>query len=126
MRGAGLRHSGGMTIFHIARVPDWTAVLETGEYRVSTVGLSVDSVGYVHASTQEQVGPTARRFYRDEDAALCVLVIDDDRVRAAGTEVLEEDGGDGQNYPHIYGPVRPDWVSEVRPASFGQDGRFIW
>jgi glutathione S-transferase len=45
-------------------------------------------------------------------------------VRAAGTEILEEEAGNGQRFPHIYGPLATDCVSEVREAGFGPDGEF--
>lgn len=35
-----------------------------------------------------------------------------------------EDGGDGTLYPHVYGPIDPAWVTEVRPARFDESGRF--
>ncbi|WP_420098546.1 DUF952 domain-containing protein [Corynebacterium sp.] len=111
-----------MTIYHIAHVSEWADALQEGEYRVSTSGLSLDEVGFIHASTREQVAPTAERFYRDVTAPLCVLVIDE----GVGTEVREEEGDDGQRYPHIYGVLKPDWVVDARPAGFGEDGRFNW
>jgi uncharacterized protein (DUF952 family) len=114
-----------MTIYHIARLPDWQDALKIGEYRVSTAGLSLTQVGFIHASTADQVAPTAERFYKDEDGGLCVLVIDDAAVRRAGTEIVAEDVG-GELFPHIYGPLRTAWVSEVRPAAFTSDGRFLW
>lgn len=117
---------GGMTIYHIAHVSDWTDALQKGEYRVSTAGLSLDETGFIHASTKEQVAPTAERFYRDATAPLCVLVIDEEAVRRSGTEVREEQGDDGQWYPHIYGALNPEWIVDLRPAALGEDGRFAW
>ncbi|WP_255372701.1 DUF952 domain-containing protein [Corynebacterium sp. CNJ-954] len=122
----GLRQSGGMTIYHIARVPDWTDAQREGEYRVSTSGMSLDEVGYIHASTAAQVVPTAERFYQDETVPLCVLAIDESAVQHSGTEIREESGDDGQWYPHIYGPLDPEWVITVHPGEFGTDGRFVW
>jgi uncharacterized protein (DUF952 family) len=115
-----------MTIYHIARLSDWQDALAVGEYRISTAGLSLTQVGFIHASGADQVAATAERFYKDQDAGLCVLVIDDAAVRRAGTEVIAEDAGGGELFPHIYGPLRPEWVTEVKPAAFGSDGRFVW
>lgn len=114
-----------MTIYHIARLPDWQEALKAGEYRVSTAGLSLAQVGFIHGAYAGQVTATAERFYKDEDAGLCVLVIDEAVVRRAGTEVVAEDVG-GELFPHIYGPLRTAWVSEVRPAAFTPEGRFVW
>lgn len=115
-----------MRIYHIARRSSWDAAAATGEYRVSTLEQSLEEVGFIHASFADQVDGTAARFYRDEPAELCVLVIDADAVRAAGTEVREEVAGNGELFPHIYGPLRPEWVEDVRDASFDAVGEFRW
>lgn len=35
-------------------------------------------------------------------------------IRAAGTAVVDEDGGSGELYPHVHGPIEPvaSWPSE--------------
>ncbi len=115
-----------MTIYHIAARSSWDAAVATGEYRVSTLEQSLDEVGFIHASFADQIARTADRFYRPAAEAgvrLCVLVIDEDSVRAAGTEIREE-AANGQRFPHIYGPLATDCVTEVREAAFGADGAF--
>jgi uncharacterized protein (DUF952 family) len=101
-------------ILHVTRAADWAAAQEAGEYRWSTLGKSLDEVGFIHASTPEQVTATAARVYGPGATDLVVLVMDDDEIRAAGTPVVYEDGGNGQLYPHIYGPVLVPYVHEVR------------
>lgn len=116
-----------MTIYHIAARSSWDAAVAAGEYRVSTLEQSLDEVGFIHASFADQIAGTADRFYRPAAGAgvrLCVLVIDEDAVRTAGTEIREEEAGNGQRFPHIYGPLPTDCVSEVREAGFGTDGKF--
>lgn len=115
-----------MRIFHIARRSAWDAAVAAGEYRVSTLEQSLGEVGFIHASFAGQVEGTAARFYRDTPDPLCVLVIDVDAVRGAGTEVREEAAGNGEVFPHIYGPLRPDQVVGVRDAGFDAGGRFRW
>ncbi|MGN6218056.1 MAG: DUF952 domain-containing protein [Microbacterium sp.] len=112
-----------MEILHVAHRSDWERALRDGSYTVSTRGRGLDEVGFIHGSTSTQVGGVAERFYRDDPEPLVVLVIDLDLVRADGTEVLFEDGGDGQDYPHIYGPVLPGHVIRAEPAGF-IDGAF--
>jgi uncharacterized protein (DUF952 family) len=101
-------------ILHVTRAVDWAAAQESGEYRWSTLGKTLDEVGFIHASTPEQVAATAARVHGPDATGLVVLVMDDDEIRAAGTPVIYEDGGNGQMYPHIYGPVRLTYVHEVR------------
>ncbi|KQR52713.1 hypothetical protein ASF88_14570 [Leifsonia sp. Leaf336] len=49
------------------------------------------------------------------------VVVDEGRARADG---VDEDGGNGELYPHLYGAIRPDWVIDVRPAGFDSEGTF--
>ena len=116
-----------MTIFHIAARSSWDAAVTAGEYRVSTLDQSLEEVGFIHASFADQIPATAERFYRPAAQAgvrLCVLVIDEDAVRATGSVVREEEAGNGERFPHIYGPLATGCVTEVREADFGPDGEF--
>jgi len=62
------------------------------------------------------VAGVAARFYSDVVEPLRLLAIDADAVGASGTEVAWEDGGGGELFPHIYGPVDTAWVREATPA----------
>ncbi|WP_084125713.1 DUF952 domain-containing protein [Demequina sp. NBRC 110054] len=103
-----------MEIVHLARASDWEAAKAAGEYRVSGVGMTLEEEGFIHCSTWLQLPRTAKRFYADISEPLVALVMDEDTVRAAGTEVRYE--GDSDLFPHIYGPIDPAWVTP-RPAS---------
>jgi uncharacterized protein (DUF952 family) len=59
--------------------------------------------------------------YADADD-LVVLVIDQARHTA---EVRHEDGGDGELFPHIYGPLPVSAVTEVIPVGRDAAGRLI-
>jgi len=109
-------------VLHIAHQADWHRALEEGTYRVSTRGRTLDEVGYIHASYPEQVQAVARAVYADDPEALCVLVLDEALITDAGVRLELEDGGDGELYPHIYGPIDRSWVVDVRPAEFDEDG----
>ena len=52
-------------IFHIALPGDWVDAYASGEYSMSTRGMSLDDVGFIHCSTAEQIEATANRFYGD-------------------------------------------------------------
>jgi uncharacterized protein (DUF952 family) len=111
-----------MTIFHIAHEPDWDAALAVGEYRVSTRGLSLDQVGFIHAARGDQLLGVAERFYRDDPELLIVLELDD---AALGDAVRWEDGGAGELFPHIFRALRPRDVTAIARAHFDQSGRFV-
>lgn len=118
-----------MSIFHIAELPDWEDARDAGAYRVSTRGATLDDVGYIHASKdRSQVERVAASVYTDEEDALVVLVIDEEAIEASGTELKYEDGGvgDGELFPHIYGPIDPTWVTEVLPGVFDDEGKFLF
>jgi len=105
-----------MEMWHLALTRDWEAAVAAGEYRISTRGATVDDVGFVHCSLPQQAPAVAARFYSDVSVPLAILVMDTDEVRAAGTDVRFDDVGNGESFPHIYGPMDPAWVHRVVPA----------
>jgi len=105
-----------MIVVHLALESDWLAAVEVGSYRVSTRGLSLDAVGFIHCATPAQVADVAGLFYADITAPLTLLELDTDRVTASGTEVRFEDAGSGESFPHLYGPIDTGWVHRVIPA----------
>jgi len=100
------------TILHIAFVEQWEAAREAGCYRWSTRAKSLDDgATFIHASRPEQVAMVANFVYADVTEPLCLLVIDTERLVSA---LCEEPVGD-QLFPHIYGPLSPAAVVDVRP-----------
>lgn len=95
--------SGDDPIFHLALPEDWQGAFETGEYRWSTRGQTLDAVGFIHCSTAVQIEAAANRFYGDL-SHLVLLTID---PVAVNSEVLWEPPAPGVNelFPHIYGPL---------------------
>ncbi|HEY8790787.1 MAG TPA: DUF952 domain-containing protein [Actinopolymorphaceae bacterium] len=89
-------------------------------------GATLDDVGLIHASAPGQLRTVAEFAYASCEDALVVLVMDDDAIRATGTPVRYEDGGDGELYPHIYGPIRTAFVTGILPAGFDSDGHFTF
>ena len=108
-------------IYHIAAAADWAQAREAGEYRLSTRGLSLAEVGFIHASAAHQVAPVANALYGDA-TGLVVLVIDAGRVGAPIR--YERVPGSADPFPHIYGPLNADAVVQVLPFSPDASGRF--
>lgn len=104
-------------ILHIAAREEWEAARVLGEYRADTL----DSEGFIHCSTPEQVLiPANERFQGRSD--LLLLVIEPARLRA---ELVYEDCYEtGQAFPHVYGPLNLDAVVRAVPFPPGPDGRF--
>jgi glutathione S-transferase len=108
-------------IHHLAMPDDWAAAFDTGEYRMSTRGLTIDDVGFIHCSTRSQVESTANRFYGDLDR-LVLLTIDPAVVDAPIRFEPPEPGSD-ELFPHIYGPLP---ISAVVDAAFWMRSSAAW
>ncbi len=109
-----------MVIFHIAHASEWEAARANGEYHTSTRGLSLEEVGFIHASSASQVAGVATSFFRDDPERLVVLEIDEQ-----GLDVRWEDGGQGERFPHIYQALPPASVTAAVPCWFA-GGEFRW
>ncbi len=107
--GPASTHAEPELIFVLALRRDWRAAQQAGSYRISTLGQSLDDVGYLHASRAAQLPGVAERHYRGVREALVLLVVDPLLVDAA---IVVEDG-----YPHLYGPLSPAAVTAVLPVS---------
>lgn len=107
------------SILHLAYARDWAAAQSSpAGYQVSTRGAGLAETGFIHGSTAAQLPAVAELVYTGDPEDLVLLVIDLEALAAAGIEVRWEDGGSGQRYPHIYGPLRPAQVTAVLPAEF--------
>jgi glutathione S-transferase len=102
-------------VLHLALRTDWEQARAAGAYTVSSRGLSLAEVGFVHASTPQQLPGVRQRFYCDlPDEALLVLHLDVAALAAAGSPLRWEPVG-GELFPHVYGPVPVAAVRAVSP-----------
>jgi glutathione S-transferase len=110
-------------LFHLALADDWAAAFETGEYRASTIGLTLDEVGFIHLSHEHQVRFVADAFYRGRPDVV-LLVIDPARA-GVGARVREEPGvpGGDELFPHLYGALPVAAVVAAPAVGLGEDGR---
>ena len=135
-------------IYHLALAEEWQAAQRQGSYRRSTRGLSLEQVGFIHASRADQLAATYRRFYGDA-GPVTLLTIDPQRLTAplryepapqgggdAGSERSDEAGGEeraekvgersseggekgSELFPHIYGPLPLAAVLATEPFAPG-------
>jgi uncharacterized protein (DUF952 family) len=103
------------SIFHICPSTAWAAAT-TGLYRCP----SLDTEGFIHCSTSDQVVEVANRLFRGQHG-LVLLVIDPESVAA---NIRYEDAGNGELYPHIYGPLNVNPVVGVEPLEPTDGGTF--
>ena len=109
-------------IHHLAQRDAWEDAVAAGEYRVSTLGMALEEVGFIHCSRPHQVAPVAQRFYVGVDD-LVLLTIDPELL--FDVELRYEPGtGTDELFPHVYGPLPIPAVIHVVPYAAMADGTF--
>ena len=103
-------------ILHLAKLEDWSEAVLLGQYSISTRDKTLDEVGFIHCSTAEQLAAVAAFVYKDYLGELVILEMDLGQLETSGVKVLFEDGGNGERYPHIYGPIPVELVLNTKPA----------
>lgn len=98
-------------IYHLALVADWVAAKATGDYRISTLGRTLEQEGFIHASREDQWRGIRQRFYAGVPEELVLLEIDPALLTAELR--IEEVPEASDSFPHIYGPLNLDAVVEV-------------
>ncbi|MEU6716521.1 DUF952 domain-containing protein [Nonomuraea sp. NPDC046802] len=95
-----------LMIHHLALATDWHTAQHTGEYRISTLGRTLDQEGFIHCSRDlTQLRGVHTTFYRHVTEPLLILDID-----PTGLDIRTENG-----YPHLYGPLPTSAVTAVHP-----------
>lgn len=95
-----------MRLFHITTERAWVEAQALGEYRAG----SLSSEGFVHLSTEEQWPRTAQRFFRGQTGLLLLSIL-----RERLTAEVKFEVSDGESFPHLYGALNLDAVTEVVP-----------
>lgn len=108
-------------IYHIAEKVNWDRVKAQSNYSAP----SLDSEGFIHCSTSEQLKATYQRYYEDK-AGLVLLEINSP---ALGSLLKWEESRAGEgNFPHVYGPIpksaildtyelSPEMIDKIRNRS---------
>jgi uncharacterized protein (DUF952 family) len=119
-------------IFHLTTPEQWQQAQEVGIYRVD----SLESEGFIHASTIHQVISVANAFYRSQPE-LILLCLDLDRLTAeirweAPVHPSDHPSSTGVNaiaetavFPHIYGAINLDAVQEAIVLTKDETGAFF-
>jgi len=105
-------------ILHVAFREAWADAVAGAPYLASGRGMTVADEGFVHCATRAQLdGVLARHYDGVAREKLLVLAIDADAVAADGVELrFENTSGGTELFPHIYGELRPAWVTRTEPA----------
>lgn len=110
---------------HLTTKQAWEEALTEGQYELSTRGKTLEQVGFIHGSFPNQLEEVASFVFARCTDQLVVLHLDIEKLEKNGLEVRVEDGGNGQLYPHIYGPIPCNLVDRVTPAQMNLEGHLV-
>ncbi|MBD1922066.1 DUF952 domain-containing protein [Microcoleus sp. FACHB-831] len=103
-------------ILHITKRDRWEDAKSTNVYR----GDTLESEGFIHCSTLEQVIKVANAFFKSQNG-LVLLCLESEKVKP---EIKYEGIDGGELFPHIYGALNIDAVVQVVAFESGEDGLF--
>ncbi len=104
-------------ILHITQNKEWEKAKNLGTYCSNTL----ESEGFIHCSTLTQVIGSANRFFKDQKD-LVILKIDVDLVNS---EIRYEGAAANNLFPHIYGELNIDAVTQVIDLESDNNGFFV-
>ncbi len=94
-------------VYHIAAKAAWTSAQQNGAY----VHPSLATEGFIHLSFRDQVAETLKLHFKDQ-SDLVLLEIDPNRLTA---NLRLELSRNGEQFPHLYGPLNFEAVVSVTP-----------
>lgn len=92
-------------IFHVVPAEEWNRQATNRIYEAP----SLQTEGFIHLSTKEQVAGVLERYYQGV-ADLLLLHVDPDRLTA---ELVYEVATNNELFPHLYGPIDRDAVVHI-------------
>lgn len=102
-------------ILHLASPEDWEKAKKRGEYR----SLSLDTEGFIHCATPQQLPQVADRLFPDQEGLLVLVINEDNVIPEIRYEAPE---GSAQKFPHIYGPLNLQAVVRTAVLRRGKNG----
>jgi len=102
-------------VYKILPRAEWIEAQDAGRFAGSAVDLKD---GYIHLSTAEQAGETARLHFAGQDG-LVILTL---RAEDLGEALRWEPSRGGRLFPHLYDTLDPGRVLAARPLEAGAAG----
>lgn len=102
-------------ILHITETVQWEQAKVTGVYYNKTL----DSEGFIHCSTIQQIARTANKFFVNQ-TGLILLCINSEKVQPE----IKYEAVDGEKFPHIYGALNSDAVVDAIAFPPDANGKF--
>ena len=109
-------------ILHITERRSWQSAQVAGAYRAA----SLDTEGFIHCSTAEQVVRVANSFYKGQ-TDLVLLCIEAERLQATlkwEQPIPSNDPHSSELFPHIYGAINLEAVVRVVEFPPNTNGTF--
>ncbi|MEU6813485.1 DUF952 domain-containing protein [Streptomyces sp. NPDC046860] len=102
-------------ILHLTERALWDSARERGTYEISTRGRTLGEVGYIHFSTRAQLPRVAAFLYGEDPGRddLVTLVVDPALLDVPLR--YEPMPPEGEEFPHVYGPLPVAAVVDVEP-----------
>jgi uncharacterized protein (DUF952 family) len=111
------------TFLHLTTKQAWDDAFKVGTYSLSTTGKTLEEVGFIHGSFEDQVEEVAGFVFAESTEDLVLLHLNMDKLTSNGIEVRVEEARNGKSYPHIYGAIPCELVDEVSAAHMNVDGQ---
>ena len=92
-------------IYHVVSMEHWAKFANKPTYEAD----SLQREGFIHLSEQGQVAGVLDRYYRGVPDLL-LLHIDPAKLTH---ELRYEEATNGEQFPHVYGPINKDAVVEI-------------
>lgn len=111
-------------ILHLASNVAWLAAVKGGIYHAE----SLSTEGFIHCSTLSQIVSVANTFYHGQHG-LVLLALDPEKLDAdlkwePPAEPEPTHAREGELFPHVYGPINLDAVTNIIPFEPDADGNF--
>jgi uncharacterized protein (DUF952 family) len=111
-------------ILHITTLKEWEIAQTEGEYTTS----SLESEGFIHCSSLKQVADTANIVFKGR-TDLILLLIDENKLKygiryESPTYSGHHGSGNGDMFPHVYGPLNLSAVIKVIDFPPDKNGLF--
>jgi len=111
------------SFLHLTTKQAWEDAFKVGTYSLSTKGKTLEEVGFIHGSFEDQVEEVAGFVFAESTEDLVLLHLNMDKLVLNGIEVRVEEARNGKSYPHIYGAIPCELVNEVSAAHMNVDGQ---
>lgn len=92
-------------IYHIVPAADWAKQESQSNYRAN----SLQTEGFIHLSTKDQVAGTLSRYYQNIPDLL-LLHVDTDKLVS---DLRYELATNHDSFPHLYGPLNKEAIVQI-------------